>query len=293
MHHNGRELGILLGVFIIVTSLLLSACSASIGTGPYTVGIVNYNPSMNANIDGFKTGMTELGYIEGENITYLYNGALENDPDVIAAEVQSLIDQDVDLLITLGTSPTLAAKEAVEGTNIPVIFNPVSNPVNEGIVADLDAPGGNVTGVQVVIDAAGALQWLLKIAPATTEVHVPHNPADAFSVRVAGTLPDAAAVLGVSLVLDEVTTNDEELALINELPEGTAILFIPSPSLDAGRAPTLARAVERKMITGGYNADPENIVFTYTTDEAAQGRQAAELADQILGGADPGDPWVL
>jgi len=275
---------------LVITCLLLTACGTPTPEAKsYTIGIVNYNPSLQAYVEGFETGMKELGYMEGENITYIYNGALKNDPQVIAAEVKSLIDQGVDLLFTLGTPPTVAAKQAVEGTDIAVVFDPISNPVGEGVVADLSKPGGNVTGVQIVVAATKALEWLTKISPETTEVHVPHNPADAFSVRVAGTLPEAAATLGIQLILDEVTSNEQEISLVESLPENAAILFVPSPSLDAGRGPVLEAAIERGIVTGGYNRSPDNLVFTYKIDEAAQGRQAARLASQIFNGTKPGD----
>jgi putative ABC transport system substrate-binding protein len=92
--------------------------------------------------------MEHLGYVEGKNVTYIYHGVLEPDPQVIAREVKSLMDQKVDLFLTLGTLPALAAKKAIQGTNIPVVFAPSLNPVQEGIVESLSRPGGNVTGIQ-------------------------------------------------------------------------------------------------------------------------------------------------
>jgi ABC-type uncharacterized transport system substrate-binding protein len=74
--------------------------------------------------------------------------------------------------LTLGTQPALVAKKALAGTTIPVVFAPVINPVGEGIVASLMRPGGNATGVQDGDTLPKALEWLHKIAPHATQVHV-------------------------------------------------------------------------------------------------------------------------
>jgi len=60
--------------------------------------------------------MTELGYVEGKNVTYIYHDALGTDPQKNEAEVKSLMGQKVDLLLTLGTCASLAARKVVEGT---------------------------------------------------------------------------------------------------------------------------------------------------------------------------------
>ena len=98
MKHNQqlKYLPILIVLFII--SLLLAACGDRPKT--YTIGAVNYNPALNPVFDGFKAGMAKLGYVEGENVTYIYNGAKEPDPQVIDGEIESLLAQDVDLFLT-------------------------------------------------------------------------------------------------------------------------------------------------------------------------------------------------
>ena len=75
---------------LVITCLLLTGCGTpSTKATSHTIGIVNYNPNLDSYVEGFKAGMVELGYVEGKNITYIYHGALENDPQVIADEVTS------------------------------------------------------------------------------------------------------------------------------------------------------------------------------------------------------------
>jgi putative ABC transport system substrate-binding protein len=202
------------------------------------------------------------------------------------------VDQKVDLLLTLGTPPTLAAKKGVAGTNIPVVFAQVMNPVKQGIVESVSHPGDNVTGVQVINAAPKALEWLLKLVPGTQTVYVPYHPADRVSVTTIEPLPDAAARLGVELVLDEVYTPEKAIAAIETLPKNAAILFIPTPSLESRMSAIRKRAIARGIPVGAYALSVEDTLFTYGTNNAGPGQQAARLVDQILKGKKPADLLV-
>ncbi|MFN8453492.1 MAG: ABC transporter substrate-binding protein [Anaerolineae bacterium] len=292
MKHN-QSLPIFILIFFIITSLLISACSGVSAAQPktYTIGVANEIQSLNKVLDSFKAEMTKLGYVEGENITYIYhNNSLGGDKQANEQEIKRLLDQKVDLLFTLGTAPTIAAKQAVEGTDIPVVFAPVLKPVEEGVVTSLRHPGSNVTGVQSLDAAPKALEWLLKIAPETKKVYIPYNPVDKVSVTTIKSLQDTAAPLGVELISDEVSTADEVMANIKALPKDAAILFIPSPSLDAKLADFKKLAIERGIPAGSRSSsDPTDVIFTCATDSVRQGQQAAGLADKIFKGIKPGD----
>lgn len=276
-------------VLFTLTGLLVTGCGSAASAKTYTIGVVNYTQVLNPIVEGFQAGMAKLGYIEGKNVTYIYHGALENDPQVIETEVKALLDQKVDMFLTLGTPTTLAAKKAVEGTNIPVIFVPVVNPVEAGVVANLRRPGGNVTGIQSVNLVNKGLEWLLKITPETKKVYTFYHPGDEVSVTTLKPLPEAASVLGVEFVPAEVHSPEEMLAAIQTLPKNTAILLVTTPSLEAGIGSVLELTLERDIPVGGYNRSEETLVLNYTADRTAQGQQAARLADQVLKGIKPAD----
>jgi putative ABC transport system substrate-binding protein len=274
-----------------IVMLVLAACGqAQPQAKTYTIGVVNYVPPLNQAFDGFKAKMVELGYVEGKNITYIYHGVLQPDPKAIESEVKNLLDQKIDMFLTMGTPTTLAAKKAVEGTDIPVVFAPVISPVEEGVVQSISHPGGNVTGVQGINNALPkALEWLLKIAPGTKKVYVPYNPADRVSVTTTKPLPEAAAKLGVELLLDEVHTPDEAAAAMQTLPKDAAVLFVITPSLDSGRSVMDKVIIERGIPAGGYTVPDPNLLFIYGNNLAEEGSQAARLVDQIFKGTKPGD----
>jgi putative ABC transport system substrate-binding protein len=234
-----------------------------------------------------------IGYVEGKNITYIYHGVLDPDPQVIEREVKRLLDQKVDLFLTLGTRPALVATKALAGTAIPVVFAPVINPVGEGIVEYLSRPGGNATGVQDGDTLPKALEWLHKIAPQATKVYVLYHPRDNVAHAAIKPLRDIAPSLGVELVLDEVYNPGEAIAAIETLPKDAAIFVVPTPSLEPLSA-LIEVAVQHGIAVGASNHSylssmQAGAIVTYAGSFPAMGQQAARLADQIVQGTKPAD----
>ena len=101
-------------------------------------------PGPSAELDAFRQGLRELGYIETQNIAVEYrfaSGQLERLPE-LAAE---LVRLKPDVIVTPATPPSLSAKQAT--TTIPIVFAAVADPVGAGLISDFARPGGNITGV--------------------------------------------------------------------------------------------------------------------------------------------------
>ena len=101
-----------------------------------------------ANVEAFRQGMREHGYVEGDSFVIEYRSADGHD-DRFAALANELVRSKVDLIVTRGTPAALAAKKAT--TTIPVIITGVGDPVGQGVVASLGRPGGNVTGLSAAV----------------------------------------------------------------------------------------------------------------------------------------------
>ena len=285
-----RSAPIPLVICLSLTSLLWTACGGTTPPKTSTIGVVNFYAALEPVLAGFKDQMVALGYVEGNNVTYIYHGLLENDPEVLGGEVKRLLDQKVDLLLTMGTPPTLAAKRA--GPSVPMVFASVMNPVKQGIAQSVSHPGGNMTGVQVIDGAPKAMEWLLKLVPGTKTVYVPYHPDDRVATAIVRSLPDAAVRLGVALALDRVYTPEAGMVTMATLPKDAAILFIPSPALTPHMSAMRKFIIARGIPAGAYSFPVEDVLFTYGTNQADQGKQAARLADQILKGKKPGDLLV-
>jgi putative ABC transport system substrate-binding protein len=272
-------------------SALLPACDIIQPKKPFTIGMMSYVPIHAPLIDGFKAGMFDSGYVEGEHVTYIYSSLIKPEPEEIEGEVRNLLAQDVDMLFTVGIPATLMAGHTVAGTDVPVVFDAVVNPVKEGIVESISHPGGNLTGVQVSgNDIPKALEWLVSIIPEAGKVYVPYNPEDKASVANLTGLDTVPSQLGIEIVLDRVYSVEEAVAAIESLPDDIDAIFrIPSPTLDPRNAELSQAAIARGLPMGAGLPLDEAVLITLATDLFAMGKQAARLADQIRQGAKPAD----
>lgn len=276
-------------VLYIVAGLLLATCvEKPQAQDTFTIGIVTYAKQLNPVIDGLKAGIADLGYAEDKDVTYVYNGAVK--PEEVDQEVQNLLEQDVDLLFTLGTEPTLSAKRAVEGTDIPVVFAPVVKPVEEGIVESISHPGGNVTGIQTGNTLPKAVEWLLTLAPAA-QIYTFYHPEDAVSLTSIAALRETAYLLEVEVIADETRTPEEVIAALEALPEDTVVFTVPFPSLEPGLDAYATTALEHDIAVGTYQADymRDGILVSLSVDLFDIGHQAAHLVDQAHRGIAPAD----
>lgn len=278
------------GVFVclMVLSMLLPACGKK--EKVYTIGILSASPNLETAITGFKEGMVELGYVEGENLIYIYNGAI-GDTAKLDPEAQKLVAEKVDLILSLATPATLAAQRATADTNIPVLFIPLTDPVGAGVVKSLAQPGGNLTGVTFSTQEGRRLEWLLQVVPMIKKLYIVYTPTNQGATSALKTVSEAAAKLGVELITREANTPEEVEAGFNAIPEeADAVFFLPDTPVNIRVKEWAALANERKLPTSGPNlaAMNDGVLTSYGVDLAVSGKeQAARMADQILKGASP------
>ena len=216
----------------IVLVLVLTGCGGTPKTKTYTIGVVNPSPNQEDTIKGFKEGMTELGYVEGKNVTYIYDGPVS--ADKLDAVAQILVKANVDLILAITTPATQAAQKATAGTDIAVVFIPVTDPVGAGVVASLTKPGGNTTGVTYTTQEGKRLEWLLQVAPTIKHIYIVYNPKDQSPVLALKTVSETAAKLGVELITREASTTEEARVAFKNIPEeADAIFLLPDSVVNA------------------------------------------------------------
>lgn len=256
----------------------------------FTIGVVGHKIN-GLEFDSFRTGMTELGYIEGGNYKMVYKDipSLTNYRG-IDAKLKEILAEDMDMLLIKEMEVALRAKGLVKGTDMPVLLIGCPSPVESGIVDSISRPGGNITGVQVVDSGPKALEWLARITPDAKKIWLPCNPDDLISALELAKLDKALPQLGIELAIQKINSVEETIDAINQLPEEIdAVFFIPSPILndEAGR---LNRAAIKKNITTGASLGlDEDILITFKTDMSDCGRKTARIAGQIIQGVEPAD----
>jgi len=284
---------IALGIVVIIVTLALAACGSASDEDSrhFTIGLVTNNPNGLRNVQGFRDEMAELGYIEGENVTYIFAGH-PTKSDELDAVLESMVEAEVDLIFTAGTPTGVAAHRITAGTNIPVVFGVIADPIASGVMEDLTRPGGNMTGVKISQNQGRRLELLLEIAPGIQRVFVPYNPEDAAPISAAAQVNEIAPDCDIEIVEGHARNDDEVTELLNNIPEDVdAIFMLPDSTVNARLADLVAIALDRKLpVSGPSMAQVEGGAQTaYGIIHHKAGAQAAHVADQVLRGADPGE----
>src|ERR1700730_12906901 len=147
------------------------------------VGLLSPESDRETRVNGFREGLKELGYIEGQNIQIEYrwaNGAYDRLHD-FAVELVTL---NVDVIVAYVTQASIEAKKAT--TKIPIVMVGVADPVGTGLIESLSRPGGNVTGTSsIAADLVGKQIELLKeVLPTASRIAALWNPANAASLAL-------------------------------------------------------------------------------------------------------------
>jgi putative tryptophan/tyrosine transport system substrate-binding protein len=246
---------------------------------------------------GFRQGLKESGYLEGENVAIVYRFA-ENQDDRLQEMAADLVHRQVSVIVTAGPPLTFAAKAATR--TIPIVFLIGQDPAQLGLVASLSRPGGNMTGINIFNSelAAKRLELLRQLLPRAARVAMLVNPADAPLTNTQVKEVDAAArAMGVQIDLVNADTSAEIDAAYEKLArERPDAVFVGTTPFLNGRRVQLAQlaafhrlpatyAVRDYAEVGGLMSYGSNIVDGY--------RQVGVYTGRILKGTKPADLPVV
>ena len=264
------------------------------GTAPekhYVIGVLNYAIAAEPCLQGFKDGMQDSGYVEGKNISYIYNGVFRNKADLLD-EGRRLVEKRVDLILAMSTPAAMAAKSIAADTGIPVVFGPVNEPVGSGIVKNVRNPDSRVTGVFFGIQEIKRLEWMVKLAPKVKRVFILFNPKDRSPQITIKKLQQASGVLGVELVLGEASDSAAIATALADMPDNIDAIYMPTDSLMATHIAEFVRVSLKRRLPLSTPHRPgveQGALYSYGFGHIDVGRQMARLADQILRGIPPSD----
>ncbi len=265
--------------------------------GPYRVGVLSGMEAYSAILDGFKSGMAERGYVEGESITYNLK-SFSKDLEEGEGIVRGFVAEGVDLILAFPTEPAVAAKKATQGTGVSVVF---CNAFVEGypLVESTRRPGGNLTGVRAQGPdlAVKRFETLLDMAPGVRSLYIPFDRNYPTNPPALKMLREVASSKGITLVeapvtsLEAVRADLEARAASGDI--GMDAIQIMSESLmhssSAWSVITQFADRHRLPIAGAapFTAR-KGAVFSLSPDPYEIGRLAAPMADKILKGIPPG-----
>jgi putative ABC transport system substrate-binding protein len=250
------------------------------------------SPGPSRELDAFRQGLRELGYIEAQNIAVEYRfarGRLERLPE-LAAELTRL---KPDVLVTPGTPASLGAKQATR--TIPIVFAGVADAVGAGLIASLARPGENITGLASSSAELGGkrLGLLKELAPKASRVAVLYNPADRSNVLVLKELQESAPPLGLTLQPLEVREPGEfEGAFAAIARERARAMFGAAGVLTFAHKEVLVNLAAKRRIPamwGHRQFVDAGGLLSYAVNFYDQIRRTAIYVDRILKGAKPAD----
>src|SRR5262245_10083523 len=160
-------------------------------------------------VGAFRKGLSEVGVVEGQNVTVEYHW-LEGRHDRLPALMADLVRRQVAVMATVGHVPTLAAKAAT--ATIPIVFGLGTDPVRLGLVASFARPGGNVTGINFLIQevASKRLRLLHELVPNAVRIVLLVNPANAAGTETAlRIVQEAAPTIGLQIQILKASTSRE------------------------------------------------------------------------------------
>jgi putative ABC transport system substrate-binding protein len=280
--------------------LLFSACSSK--SKVYHIGILSSFAPFVDIANGFKTKMTELGYVEGENIVYDLQ-VKHADPEGERQAAKKFVDDNVDLIFTFPTEASIIAKESTRGTRIPVVFA-LAGIEENNLVESIEKPGGNITGVRYngPDNTVKRFEILHDLVPNIKRLYTIYNinyPANKASLEA---LRPVVSSLGITFLEDSITSVEGiKAGLEKRMASGAtgidAILIMPDDLSQSPDGFALIRAFADKYnvpiggaasVTADYGA-----AFSYAPDFIKLGNISATMVDKIFKGRPAGEIPVV
>lgn len=180
----------------------------------YTIGISQFaeHGSLDNCREGFIEGLAQEGFVEGENLTILYDNA-QTDAGTASTIADSYVSQGVDMICAIATPSAMAAYNACMENDIPVVYSAISDPIGAGLAAQDGTSVGNITGTSDALAVSEQLEMIREILPEATKIGIIYTTSEANSVSTIEEYKKYAPDYGFEIVESGVTaTADVELA---------------------------------------------------------------------------------
>jgi putative tryptophan/tyrosine transport system substrate-binding protein len=262
------------------------------------VGYLNFGSpeSDTFRLTGLRRGLNETGYVEGRNFLIEYRWA-GNQADRLPALAADLVQLRVAAIVSQGVVATLAAKAAT--TSIPIVFSVSFDPVQLGLVASLNRPGGNLTGYNAFVNELGAkgLALLHDLVPSVATIGILENPNSPISEQMTRDALAAAPVIGLrAQVLKADTDREIDAAFVSLVQARTGALLVANDAFFNNRIEQVVALAARHAIPTIYSFREFVVaggLISYGTSLIETFRQVGLYTGRILKGEKPADLPVI
>jgi putative tryptophan/tyrosine transport system substrate-binding protein len=259
------------------------------------IGVLSTNSGSQSSsapfMDAFRQGLSEAGYVEGQNVTIEYRWA-EGHYDRLPALAADLVGRKIDLIVANSPPSALAARNAT--STIPIVFRSGADPVGDGLVASLARPGSNLTGVSNIVDhlTPKRLELLSELVPQARVIALLVNPNNGVAERVIGDVQEAARTKVQLPILKAGTESeiDAAFATLAQLQVGALVVAAdPFLSGQRDRIVTLASRHTVPAIYAWREFVTSGGLISYGPSLTAAFRLVGSYAAKVLKGAKPAE----
>ena len=283
--------------FSVMIGIAGAAVSAPAGAAPETMRRVGFllfgNEQTSVHLRAaFIGGLKELGYTEGQNVTYVY-GFAGKDAGAFGAKARELAQSKVDVIVTASSVATNAARSYAPG--IPIVLAAIGDAVGSHYVNSLAEPGANITGISIFSPLLNGkrLEFTKEALPDITRVAIlqdSNNPANSLMAQDIG---PTAQTLGLTIRTFQVRKPDEFDNVFAAMAEwrAQAVVVFAEAMFNSNRDQLVASAMKQKLPLGCPYRDmaAAGCLFSYGVDLLANFHRAAFYVDKILRGVRPAD----
>ena len=248
-------------------------------------------------ITGFREGLKQSGYVEGQNVAIEYRSS-DGQHDRLPALAAELVGHRVAVIATTGGTPAARAAKAATAT-IPIVFTTGGDPVKLGLVASMNRPGGNATGISVLTTTLEAkrLELLREVIPSAGIIALLVNPSNADAQAQSNDIQAAARSIGQEIVIVYASHDgDLEPALAKVVEQKAGALIVGNDSFFITRRDQLVKLVSSYRVPTIY-AYREYVAvggfMSYATSLTDTMRQSGLYTARILKGENPGNLPVM
>ncbi|MBL0941958.1 MAG: ABC transporter substrate-binding protein [Alphaproteobacteria bacterium] len=280
------------GIFCYL--LLSSGCDQQEAKKVVAITQIIAHPSADAVTQGVKDGLAAAGYIDGKNITLVF----ENAQGSIATSIQiaqKFIGMRPDVIIPITTPSTQAVISAARSTETPIIFSAVTDPIHANVVTDMMHPGGNVTGTTDAPPISSQLALIKEIMPNLEILGVLYNPGETTPAKIAQQVDDLSREMGFRVIKISASKVPEvPLAFQKAVKEVDAIYVPLDNTVLAAMEQVVSLSYEHNVpvFSSDSHSVTQGAVASVGFSHYETGRKTAEMVIRLFKGEKPGNMRV-
>jgi len=267
----------------------LAGPALAAGTVTVAVTAIVEHPALDAARDGIKAALAEAGYVDGQNLKFVYESAQGN-PATAAQIARKLVGEAPAVIVPISTPSAQAVVGATK--DIPVVFTAVTDPVGAKLVRDLKHPGGNVTGMSDLSPIAKHLDLVKEILPAAKTLGVIYNPGEANSLTLVDLLRKEAPARGLKILEAPAPKSADVLPAAQSLVGNVDAIYVPTDNTVVTALEAIVQVGQQNrlpVIAGDTDSVPRGAIAALGFNYGDVGRQTGRIVVRVLKGEQPGE----